>query len=146
MKATALIVMVMATALVVSAANSQDKGRAKNQDESTKKISDLQKERIAALQAVADVAAHLVKSGQLSIEEACDAKLVLLRAQIDAAETDADRIKFCEDLVEAMKQYEEIAKARKASAQGTEVSVLKVKASRLEAEINLERLKAKMAK
>ncbi len=143
MKAITLIVMLMATALVVSAANSQDKGGAKNQDESAKKIKELQKERIATLEGMTDGATRLAKRGSHSIEEACDAWLLLVRAQVDAAEADSDRIKFYETYVEAMQQFEELAKVRLEGAKGTKVTVLRAKANRLEAEIAIEQLKAK---
>ncbi|MDB5347257.1 MAG: hypothetical protein JWP89_5634 [Schlesneria sp.] len=144
MKTTALIVMVLATALMVSAASSQEGGAVKNQqEESAKKIKELQKERLEVLSALAEGAGLLAKQGRVSIEEACEARLQFLRAQIEEADTDAQRIKFYENYIVAMQQFEEMAKVRKEGARGTEVTVLKAKASRLEAEIALERLKAK---
>jgi hypothetical protein len=146
MKATALIVMLMATALVVSAANSQDSGGAKNEAESTKKIKELQKERLDALSAMAESASILAKQARVSLEEACEAQQQLLQAQIEYANNDAQRIQFYEKYIEALKQYEELAKVRKEGARGTEIAVLKARAGRLGAEIELERLKAKAAK
>jgi hypothetical protein len=145
MKATALIVMLTVTALVVSAANSQEAPK-DQQEASARKIRELQKERIAALEGMTDGATRLAKRGSHSIEEACDAWTLLVRAQVDAAEVDLDRIKFYERYVEAMQEFEEMARARKEAARGTEVAVLKAKACRLEAEIALEQLKAKGAK
>ena len=146
MKATALIVMLMATTLVVSAANSQDKGGIKNQDESTQKIKELQKEQIATLKEMTEAAAELFRRGAASVDEIYEARTLLFQAELDAAETDADRIKLYEGLVTTMKDYEELAIARKMAARGTHVAVLKVKARRLQAEIALERLKANAAK
>ncbi len=146
MKATALIVMLMATALVVSAANSQDTGGAKNEAESTKKIKELQKERLNVLSAMAESAGVLVRDGRVLLEVAYEARQQLLQAQIEYADDDAQRIQFYESYVEALKQYEELAIARKESARGSEFAVLKARAGRLGAEIELERLKAKAAK
>lgn len=146
MKATAWIVMLMATTLVVSVANSQDKGGIKNQDESTQKIKELQKEQIATLKEMTEAAGELFRRGAASVDEIYEARTLLFQAELDAAETDAGRIKLYEGLVATMKDYEELAIARKMAAQGTHVAVLKVKARRLQAEIALERLKAQTAK
>src|SRR3569623_1446037 len=129
MKATALIVMLMATALVVSAANSQDKGGAKNQDESTKKIEELQKERLAVLSDMAEGAALLAKQARVSLEEACEAQQKLLQAQIEYADNDAERVRFYESYIDVLKNYEELANVRKEGARGSEVSVLNARAS-----------------
>jgi hypothetical protein len=146
MKATALIVMLMATALVVSAANSQDTAGANKPDESAKKIKDLQKERLDVLAAMAESAGILAKQARVSLENACEAQQQLLQAQIEYADNDAQRARFYESYIEALKQYEELAKARKEGARGTEISILNARAGRLGAEIALERLKAKPAK
>jgi hypothetical protein len=145
MKMTALIAMVMATALMVSTASPQEAGVAggNKQEASAKRIKELQKERIATLEGMMDGATRLAKRGSHSIEEACDAWLLLVRAQVDAAEADSDRIKFYETYVAAMQQFEEMARAQLEAARGTKVTVLRAKANRLEAEIAIERLKAK---
>jgi hypothetical protein len=146
MKATALIVMLMATALLVSAANSQDSGGAKNEAESTKKIKDLQKERLDVLSAMAESAGRLAQQARVSHEVAYESRQQLLQAQIEYAEDDAQRIQFYESYIEVFKQSEELAITRKEGARGTEIPILKARAGRLGAEIELERLKAKAAK
>jgi biotin carboxyl carrier protein len=65
--------------------------------------------------------------------------VLLAEAELDAAEKAADRITILKKLVEALKQYEEVAKAKKERAEASEVPILMIKARRLEAEIRLER-------
>ncbi len=147
MKATALIVMLMATALIVSAASPQEGGAAKNQqEESAGKIKELQKERLEALSAAIGSAGILVRDGRALPEVAEECRHQLLQAQIEYAANDAQRIQFYESDIKVLKQSEEIAIARKESARASEMAVQKAKAARLEAEIALERLKAKVAK
>jgi hypothetical protein len=146
MKTTALIVMVFATALVVSAANSQDSGGAKNEAESTKKIKELQKQRLNVLSDMAETASVLVRGARVSHEVAYESRQQLLQAQIEYAEDDDQRIQFYESYIEVFKQFEELATATKESGRGTGIPILKARAGRLGAEIELERLKAKAAK
>lgn len=144
MKTPALIVVVMAVALVVSAANSQEAG--KNPADASAKIKELQIERIGILRDLAEFSTPLLKRGTYTFDEACEAKSLLLNAEIEVAEIDAARIKLYEEFVESMNLYEEIARARKEGARGTEADVIKVKARRLEAQIAMERVRAKAAK
>ncbi|HEY4261146.1 MAG TPA: hypothetical protein VGM98_13360 [Schlesneria sp.] len=147
MKTTALIVMVMATALMVSAASPQEGGAAKNQqEESARKIKELQKERLEALSAAIASAGTLVQQGRALPEVVDECRHQLLQAQIEYAEDDAQRIQFYEGYIKALKKSEELAIARKESARASEMAVQKAKATRLGAEIALERLKAKAAK
>ena len=52
---------------------------------------------------------------------------------------------FWENLVEVFEDFEETAKARKHSAEGTETAILKIKARRLDAKIRLERTRAQLS-
>lgn len=144
MKTPALIVVVIATVLAVSAARSQEAG--KNPADASAKIKELQKERVGVLRDLAEVSTPLLQRGTYTLDEACEAKSLLLNAEIEIAETDAARIKLYEEFVESMNLYEEIARTRKAAARGTEADVIKVKARRLEAQIAMERVRGKSAK
>ena len=146
MKATASIVMLMATALVVSAAHSQDSGGAKNEAESTKRIKELQKERLSVLSAMAESAGILLQQGRVSPEVVYESRQELFQTQIEYADDDAQRIQFCESYIEALKKYEQLMIARKEGAQGSEFAVLKARAGRLGGEIAMERLKGNAAK
>ena len=69
----------------------------------------------------------------------------LLRAELAAAEKASDRVALS-NFVEVMKNYGEIAEAQYKAGTGTHAAVLTFKARRLEAEIQLERARAKSAK
>jgi len=149
MRMPALILIVMAATLPMAPASSQDKGnppRKDQTDESAKKVKELQKERIATLKQLVDQLTTQYRNNRVSFEEVLEATLLVLKAELDAAEKEADRITVYKNTVDVLKQYEETAKARFESARGSAHSVLKVRARRLGAEIDLERAKAKKAK
>jgi outer membrane protein TolC len=145
----ALILTVMAAALLMSPASPQAKvnlSRKDQTEESAKKIKELQKERIATLKEMADAITRLFQSGHGSFDAVLEARLLLLKAELDAAEKEADRITLYKNFVDESRKIENLAEAKVKAGRGTQASVLKVKAMRLEAEINLERAKAKEAK
>jgi outer membrane protein TolC len=149
MKMPALILIVMVAALPMAPANPQDKAnppRKDQADESAKKIKELQKQRIATLKEMADGITNLFQRGQGSFEEVLEARMLVHKAELDAAEKESDRIALYKNMVDLLKQTEEIAATKFKAARGSANSVLKVRAMRLEAEINLERAKAKEAK
>ena len=74
-----------------------------------------------------------------------EARLLLLNAELDAAEKESSRITLYKSIVVVLKEGEKFAEDAERTAGGTQVRILKVKARRLEAEINLERAKAKKA-
>jgi outer membrane protein TolC len=149
MRTPALILTVMAATLLMAPASPQARvnlSRKDQAEESAKKVKELQKERIATLKQMADQTTKLFQHGSVSFEELCEARLLVLKAELDAAEKESDRITLYKNIVDVLKEYETWADGRFKSARGTMISVLKVKAKRLEAEINLERAKAKEAK
>lgn len=144
------ILAVLAATLLMAPASPQDRVKPSSKDqaeESAKKVKELQKERIATLTQMADIIAKLYQSGRGgSLEEMYEARLLLLKAELDAAEKESDRITLYKNFVEWSKKFENLAEANVKTARGTMAPVLKFKARRLEAEINLERAKAKEAK
>ncbi|OWK42003.1 hypothetical protein [Fimbriiglobus ruber] len=119
----------------------------KKQAEATaKKIKELQNARIDALTELVDHAAGAFKASRGSYEEVLEAQVLLLKAKLDAAEKDAERIEIYERTVSVLKASEETAKARLQSGRGTAAAVIKIKARRLEVEVLLEQAKAKRAK
>jgi membrane fusion protein (multidrug efflux system) len=141
MRGLALILSVAAAVLLMLPASAQDNGEASSAEEtekSTDKVKELRRERIAALQAMAEIETSLYQKGKTSLEEVQEAKVLVCEAELDAAEKESDRIALLQNLVEVLKQYEELAKVRKQTARGTEAAVLKARARRLEAEIRLE--------
>ncbi|VTR96256.1 sigma-70 family rna polymerase sigma factor : RNA polymerase sigma factor, sigma-70 family OS=Singulisphaera acidiphila (strain ATCC BAA-1392 / DSM 18658 / VKM B-2454 / MOB10) GN=Sinac_6419 PE=4 SV=1: Sigma70_r2: Sigma70_r4_2 [Gemmata massiliana] len=127
----------------------QDKGNPapkERKDEVPKKIRDLQKERIAALKELTDTTAALYKNARATYDEAIEARLLLLQAEVDVAEKPAERLALYQKCVDELKAYEEVAVARVQVGRGTNAAVLKIKARRLEVEIQLEQAKAKEAR
>lgn len=109
------------------------------------KVKGLQRERIAALKSLVDLSTRLFEKDAAPLEAAIEARELVFEAELDVAETEPERLTLLKDLVDALKGYEEQAKAMKQAARGTEAAVLKARARRLEAEIRLERAKVKTA-
>jgi hypothetical protein len=170
MRMPTLILIVIAAALPVTPAGPQEKANPpfeqlsppeglrpvkkqiagpvkKKIEEPAKTVKELQKERIATLKQLADITTQMFQRGNVrSFEEVLEARLLVLDAELDAAEKESDRVTLYKNMVDVLKEYETIADRMVKIAKGTQASVLKVKARRLEAEINLERAKAKEAK
>jgi outer membrane protein TolC len=145
----ALILTIIAATMLIAPASPQDKvnpSRKERIEESAKKIKELQKERIATLKEMADAIAKLYQSGLVPEEEVLEARLLVHKAELDAAEKESDRITLYKNIVDELKQFETIADQRVKAVRGSMSTFLKVKARRLEAEINLERAKIKEAK
>jgi hypothetical protein len=145
----ALILTVMAATLLMAPASPQARvnlSRKDQTEESAKKVKELQKERIATLKEMVDQTTNLFQNARVSFEEVCEARLLVLKAELDAAEKQSDRITLYKKIVDVLKEYEQSANAQREFARRTPADILKVKARRLEAEINLERAKAKEAK
>ena len=149
MRTPALILTVTAATLLMAPASPQagvNLSRRDQAEESARKVKELQKERIATLKQMADAIARLYQSGHGSPEEVYEARLLVLEAELDAAEKGSDRITLYKSIVDVSKQFENLAEERVKTGRGTLATALKFKARRLEAEINLERAKAKEAK
>lgn len=145
MRICALILALAAGTLLSAPASARDSETQSSKQvpqQSADKVKELQKERIATLKTVAEMETWLHKKGMASPEAVVEARVLVCEAELIAAEKDSDRITLLQNLVEVLKEHEELAKARKMAAEGTEVSVLKVKARRLEAEIRLEQARA----
>jgi membrane fusion protein (multidrug efflux system) len=146
MRMPALILTVVAAALLVVPASPQDRVNASRKEqtqESAKKVRELKKERLATLKEMANVVTNLVQNGRASPDEAYEARLLVLKAELDAAEKQSDRITLYKNFVDVMKRIEEVAHGRYVNARGTHAAFLKIKARRLEAEIHLEQAKVK---
>jgi membrane fusion protein (multidrug efflux system) len=145
MQIFALILAVTAATFLLAPASAQD-GENRSikhvTQQSADKIKELQKERIATLEAMADIETRLHQVNKASMESMLEARISVCEAKLSAAENESDRITILKDLVELFKKHEELAKARGQFAKGTEASVLKVHAMRLEAEIRLEQARA----
>ena len=90
----------------------------KEQTDSAKKVKELQKERIATLKKAAEVSLALAQSGRLEVWEAVEDRVALLKAELEVAETEADRVTLYKKILEDLKVYEAVAKARFEAAAG----------------------------
>lgn len=147
MKMLSLILTVTTAGLLAVLARAQDEANppGKGEGAAAAKVEELQKERIDCLKALAEVADKLAVGARGSIEDALDAKLLLLQAEVDAARTESDRVSLYTACVNALKEYEQLADARKQAALGSEATKLRVKARRLEVEIRLQQATVKTA-
>ncbi len=149
MRIATLILTVIAALLLMAPASPQDRvnpSRKERIEGSAKKVKELQKERIATLKEMADLITDQFRNGRVPFEEVLEARLLVFKAELDAAEKESDRITLYKNIVDELKKFETVADQRVKAAQGSQSTFLKVKARRLEAEINLERAKAKEAK
>jgi hypothetical protein len=111
----------------------------------TNKVRELQKERLALLRQMAKVAAVGHERGNVSQGEVLKANLRVHRAELDLCETDKERVAAHEKIVDVLKKVAEcVAQMRKVAA-ASETAVAEAKLDRLEAEIELERARAKAA-
>jgi hypothetical protein len=95
---------------------------------------------------MAEELAELFKHQRVRYEEVYEARLLVLKAELDDAEKESDRITRYKNIVDELKTFERVAANRVKGGREISATVLKVKARRLEAEIDLERAKAKEAK
>lgn len=143
MRMPTLILTALAAILLTGLAGSQDHLNPKEQ--AAKRIKDLQQERIATLKKVVDYATTAYQSGGVPYSEVLEANLLVLKAELDGAEKASERIGICKNIVEVLKTFEKTANAEVERGQSPVATVFKIKARRLEAEIQLERAKVQGA-
>jgi len=143
---TAIGTLVFGVLLIGPASSQDDAGKTGTQAGGSLKVKQLQDERVAALKDLTQVTDRLYRTARAEAGSAYEARLMLLTAELDLAQNNAERMKLYENFVGVMKEYEEYAIARKQGAKGTEIDVLKAKAARLEAEIALEKVRSQTAK
>lgn len=147
MKMLSLLLTFTTAGLLAALARAQDEANppGKGEGATTARVEELRKEWIDCLKALAEVADKLAVGASGSIEDALDAKLLLLQAELEAARTESDRAALYTACVNALKEYEQLADAQKQAALGSEATKLRVKARRLEAEIRLHQATVKTA-
>jgi outer membrane protein TolC len=105
----------------------------------------LLKDKLATMR---EIVAWIEKShqvGRASDEEVLQAKLAVLQAELELAESDRERVTVLEKVVAVQKEIETIVQTHFKAARAGQIDVLRAKANRLDAEIALERAKAKAA-
>lgn len=149
MKMPALILVAVATTLPVAPASPRDDAKPPAEEPveaPAQKIKDLQKERIETLEKLVDQLNKLAQASRVEFGEVLEARLQLFQARLDGAEKIADRVTICKEAIEALKKYEEVASAQFRVGRTTESTGLKIRARRLEVEIQLEQMKLKEVK
>jgi hypothetical protein len=149
MRTPVLILAVIAATLTASAIHAQERATPASEDqtdESAKRIKEQRKERVAVLKQQVEGLTTLFKDGRarVSSEEVLGAMRLLIEAELEVAETDAERVDRYKRLVAVLRDHEKVAETQVRAARGLTTSVLKVKASRLQAEIYLEQAQAKV--
>lgn len=140
------ISMLIAAAILLTAADGPSMGANEDPEGSAKKIAELNKERITTLTNAAEVSTKLAQIARVEASEAMEDQMALLKAEAEAAETESERLVLYTDAVKSLKELEELAQAQKQAARATELPRLRIKAKRLEIEILLERAKSKERK
>ena len=142
MKTFALIL----AATLLTTASAQESPTKGDLDAPANKVKELQLERINTLKRLADTGLKLAQTGRFEIREAAQARMTLLKAELEVAEKDSERIELYTQAVESLKQFEAMAKAAKEAARASEFDRLEIVTRRLEVEIWLEQAKSKAGK
>jgi outer membrane protein TolC len=122
---------------------SANSARAQAEEPKNAKVKELHKERLAVLsQLVKQTEADYV-TGRVSFDRLHQARLAVLNAKLDLSESDKERIAILEEGVAMAKGHEKTTAQLYKSGKIPASDPLMAKASRLEAEIVLERAKAK---
>ena len=111
-------------------------------DEASPRVQTLLKERLATIQEIAAYSETAYKSGAIALSEVLKARERVADAELDLCETNAERIKAQEKLLELAKNYEEYVTRIRGTGEIHPADVLEARAKRLKTEIALERLKA----
>jgi outer membrane protein TolC len=146
MKLPVLILVAVVAILSVAPAAAGEPSAQERIEASVQKIKEFQKERLAILKPAADQALADFQLGRGRYEEVLKAQQLLLTAELDFAEKESERIALYAKAVEVLKKCEKVAEANFAVGRDNMAPVLRIKARRLEVEIQLERAKIREAK
>ncbi len=138
--ALALLLPLIASGIYYWSANAPPASAAAPQDA---RMTTLLRERLATLQEIATQAARDFESGSASVVGVHEANEAVFRAELDLADSQKLRIAIHEKLVAEAKKHEEHVAHIAKTGTAQPFMVLKAKVHRLEAEIALERAKAK---
>jgi outer membrane protein TolC len=89
---------------------------------------------------------HKLPGSRTPIEEVVQAKLQVLEAELELADSDRERVRIHEGILALARDMEKIAQDRFKAQTLARREVLKAKANRLKAEIGLERARARLGK
>ena len=120
-------------------------GEAVQPEAKKRKLDELLKERLATVREMARLIAQRVKNGQGSLDQMRDANRMLFQAELALCDSDKDRALILEKSVVEARSLEKIAETLVKAGQDQASGWLAAKADRLQTEIALERVRAKMA-
>jgi outer membrane protein TolC len=110
------------------------------------KIKELLNERLTLQRKIHGLMKESYRVGEKSSEEVHHAQLAIFETELELCETDKDRIVVLEKILTAAKEYEvQVANEKVLAGTATAIDKAKAKISRLNAEIALERAKARVA-
>lgn len=124
------------------AANAPQDPPLKGQPGGTTRIRELQKERLALLREMADQTNTAYKGGQTPLAAVLEAQREVNAAELELCETNKERIAVLEKKVELAKEAEKATEQQVRARVSTQASLLRARANRLQAEIELEKEKA----
>jgi len=110
-----------------------------------KKVDDLLKERLAILKELVTLTRSAYMAGTGTFADLRKANVSLLRAELELCESEKERIAVHEKAVASARDAERVAAQLHKSGSGTQAALLAARAERLDAEIALERARAKTA-
>ena len=106
--------------------------------ETSSKVKDLQKERLAVLQSIYDLTKKGFNDGVVSYEQLRTSKSDLLSARVDYADAKTDKIKACDEAVEDAKNWQKIVQDGVKSNVFSRFDDLKTQSDLLDAQITRE--------
>lgn len=111
-------------------------------EKATDPVRALQKERLAAFQAILDVTRGQHETGRATAMEVEAAHSDVLRARLEITESPNERVAICEEAVKSAESRVRMSQAHLDGGHGDPTDVLRTKVSLLDARIALEREKA----
>jgi RNA polymerase sigma factor (sigma-70 family) len=109
------------------------------------KVRELLKERLATLKELVIFAEKAFQSGRGSPDDVAQARIQVARTELELCDTNKERVAVHERIVAFAKEWETAVKVRYDAGQTPVNEVLKARVFRLDAEIDLERARAKIA-
>lgn len=110
------------------------------------KVRELQKERLALLRQVADWTTEAYKGGRFELLAVLEARREVIAAELELCETHKERLAILEKAAELAKDIEKNTEKLAEARNAARTELLKARANRLQAEIELEKEKAAQPK
>jgi hypothetical protein len=114
-------------------------------DAAMDRVKALLKEKLTIAMQRAEMTAQLAKRGGVGQDELANANLRVLAVELELCETDKERVAVHEKIVKILKNLEEMARTLEKNAVASHGEALEATMKRLDAEIALERAKARVA-